>query len=87
MCCCGNMGVEWIPKIRVRTDPGEENSRRFCRDLNLQPFNHESGALTTELSCSPSCCDGPYKDLILILTSPDLALVQVPVNHQNNTSC
>ena len=25
-------------------------SRRSCRDLNPRPFNHESGALTTELS-------------------------------------
>ena len=28
-------------------------SCRSCRDSNPQPFNHESGALTTELSCSP----------------------------------
>ena len=27
--------------------------RRSGRDLNPQPFNHKSGALTTELSHSP----------------------------------
>ena len=35
-------------------DLGEENSpRRSCRDLNPCPFNHESGALTTELPRPP----------------------------------
>ena len=37
-----------------KVDPGEENiSRRSCRDSNPRPFDHESSALTTELSpCS-----------------------------------
>ena len=30
-------------------------SHRFCQDLNLWPFNHESGTLTTELSPLPLC--------------------------------
>ena len=34
-----------------KVDPGEVKfSHRSCRDLNPRPFNHESGALTTELS-------------------------------------
>ena len=30
-------------------------SRRSCRDSNPRPFDHESGALTTELSPLPRC--------------------------------
>ena len=37
-------------------------SRRFCRDLNLQPFIHESGTLTTELSLLPRMCGGDVVD-------------------------
>ena len=54
-CYCGNMGVEWILKIRDSTEcwPWRRKfSRCSCRDSNPQPFNHESGALTTELSLS-----------------------------------
>ena len=36
-CYCGNTGVESWPWRR-------KFSRRSCRDLNPQPFNHESGA-------------------------------------------
>ena len=45
-------------EIRVSTesDPGEENSHR---DSNPRPFNHESGALTTELFCQ-NCQNGLY---------------------------
>ena len=53
MCYCGNMGVEWIrnkSQQRKLTLEREKISRRTCRDLNLQPFNHESSALTTDLS-------------------------------------
>ena len=31
-------------------------SRRSSRDSNPRPFNHESGALTTELSPPPNSC-------------------------------
>ena len=38
-----------------KVDPGEEKfSRRSCRDSNPRPFDHESGALTTELSPPPT---------------------------------
>ena len=48
-------------EIRVSTESwpwGSTFSRRSCRDSNPQPFNHESGALTTELSptCSHADC-------------------------------
>ena len=35
-----------------KVDPGEENSRAApaCRDSNPRPFDHDSGAVTTELS-------------------------------------
>ena len=52
-CYCGNTGVERIPKQESaqKVDPGEENSPAApagIRTRNL--FDHESGALTTELS-------------------------------------
>ena len=53
---CGNTGVEGIPKITVSTESWpwrRKFSRRSCRDSNPRPFNHESGALTTDLSRSP----------------------------------
>ena len=40
-------------EIRVSTESrpwGRKFSRRSCRDSKSRPFNHESGALTTELS-------------------------------------
>ena len=43
-------------KIRVSTESRSwrrKFSCRSCRDLNLQPFSHESSALTTELSPPP----------------------------------
>ena len=43
-------------EIRVSTEirPWRRKfSRRSCRDSNPRPFNHESGALTTELSPPP----------------------------------
>ena len=45
-------------KIRVTTESWpwrRKFSHRSCRDLNLWPFNHESSALTTELSLLPMC--------------------------------
>ena len=41
-------------EIRVST---EKFSRRSSRDSNPRPFNHESGALTTELSTPPELRD------------------------------
>ena len=44
-------------EIRVSTESRpwrRKFSRHSCRDLNPGPFSHESGALTTELSPSPS---------------------------------
>ena len=43
-------------EIRVSTESRpwrRKFSRRSCRDSNPRPFNHESGALTTELSPLP----------------------------------
>ena len=54
-CYCGSTGVERIPNwVSTQSWPWRRKlSRRSCRDSNLRPFNHESGALTTELSCTP----------------------------------
>ncbi len=51
-CYCGNTGVERIPKwVSTESRPWRRKfSRRSSRDSNQRPFNHESGALTTELS-------------------------------------
>ena len=49
----GNTGVERIPKSESaqKVDPGEENSPAAPAGIRtLDLFNHESGALTTELS-------------------------------------
>ena len=55
-CYCGNTGGGTDTEIRVSTESWLRR-RKFsccsCRDLNPWPFNHESGALTTELSHSP----------------------------------
>ena len=45
-------------KIRVATESWPWRRKfyhRFCRDLNLWPFNHEFSALTTELFLLPVC--------------------------------
>ena len=54
-CYCGNTGVERILKW-VSTESWHRRrkfSSRSCRDSNLRPFNHESGAVTTERSPLP----------------------------------
>ena len=53
MCYCGNMGRGTDTEIRVSTEsyPGEENSpASLVQDSNPGAFDHESSALTTELS-------------------------------------
>ena len=47
-CYCGN--TESWPWRR------QFSRRRSCRDSNPRPFNHESGALTPELSLIPCVC-------------------------------
>ena len=48
MCYCGKTdGTD--TKIRVSTESWPWWRTFSCRDLNPQPFNHECGALTTEL--------------------------------------
>ena len=43
-------------KVSTESQPwGFFLSRRTCGDSNRQPFSHESGALTTELSLPPRC--------------------------------
>ena len=51
-CYCGNTGVERIPKwVSTESQPWRRKfSRCSSRDSNPRPLNHESGALTTELS-------------------------------------
>ena len=52
MCYCGNTGVERIPDwVSTESWPLRRKfSHHSSRDSNPRPFNHESGALTTELS-------------------------------------
>ena len=46
-------GTDTEIRVSTETRPWRRKfSRRSCRDSNPQPFNHESGALTTELSRS-----------------------------------
>ena len=54
-CYCSNTGVEWIPKwVSTESRPWKRKfSCHSSRDSNPWPFNHESSALTTELSPSP----------------------------------
>ena len=47
-CYCSNTGVEWLWVLTESWPWRRKFSCRCCRDLNLQPFNHHSGALTTE---------------------------------------
>ena len=75
-CYCGNTGVErgYRNKSQHRKSTLEKKNspRRSSRDSNPRPFNHESGALTTELSPPPpphvSCCLPPF----VCLDSPPL---------------
>ena len=55
-CYCGNTGGGTDTEIRVSTESRpwrRKFYRRSSRDSNPRPFNHESGALTTELSPPP----------------------------------
>ena len=54
MCYCGNTGYRNKSQHRKLTLE-KKIARRSCRDSNPRPFNHESGALTTELSLC-FCC-------------------------------
>ena len=51
-CCCGSMWDGTDTEIRVSTESWK-SSRRSCGDSNPRPFDHESGALTTDLSPLP----------------------------------
>ena len=53
MCHCDNTGMERTPNESQHTSWlwRRKFSRFFCRDLNSQPFDHKSGALTNKLSC------------------------------------
>ena len=56
-CYCGNTGGGMDTEIRVSTESWPWRRKFSChssRDLNPPPFDHESGALTTELS-PPQC--------------------------------
>ena len=56
-CHCGNTGVEWTPNKSRHTNWlwKRQFSHHSCRDSNLQPFDHESGALTNKLSLFYCC--------------------------------
>ena len=59
-CCCGKHGDGTDTEIRVSTKSRpwrRKFSRRSCRGSDPRPFNHESGALATELSPSPRKSD------------------------------
>ena len=67
----GGTGTE----IRVSTESRHWRiffSRRSCRDSNPRPFDHESGALTTELSPPPWVLDMYY---ILWATGNQIAAI------------
>ena len=51
-CHCGNTGVERTPNKSQHTKLTLKTKilRRSCWESNSQPFDHESGALTNELS-------------------------------------
>ena len=53
-CYCGNLGLERAPNKSQHTKLTLERKKKIslcsCRDSNLQPFHHESGALTNKLS-------------------------------------
>ena len=53
--------MERIPKSESaqKVDPGKF-TRRSCSDSNPRPFNHESGALTPELSPLPNSASRPW---------------------------
>ena len=54
MCRCSNTGVERTPNKSTQSWLWRrKSSRRFCRDLNSQSVDHESGALTNKLSRLP----------------------------------
>ena len=54
-CYCSNTDTEISVSTESRPWRRLKFSRRSCRDSNPRPFNHESGALTTDLS-PPSRC-------------------------------
>ena len=82
--CCGNTGVERIPKqvSAQKVYPGErkkEISRRSCRASNPTPFGHESVALPLSHPRPPSFSPSvlPRDDAMPIMTPP-VALDQRP---------
>ena len=55
-CHCGNTGVEWTTNKSQHTKlilEKKKFSRCCCRGSNSQPFDHESGAVTSNLSRLP----------------------------------
>ena len=63
-CYCGNTGGGTDTEIRVSTESRpwrRKFSRCSCRDLNLRPFGHESGTLTTELSRHTPCSKSVWR--------------------------
>ena len=68
---CGNTGVA-DTEIRVSTESRpwrRKFSRRSSRDSNPRPFNHESGALTTELSPPPERITMTYCGYLYVTSS------------------
>ena len=69
-CYCGNTGGGTDTEVRVSTESRpwrRKFSRRSSRDSNPRPFNHESGALTTELSPPPFVIRGAVLDVVFFV--------------------
>ena len=76
------------PEIRVSTEnrPWRRKfSRRSCRDSNLRPFSHESGALTTELFLPGKKQKNNNKKHIMKNTS--VIKTHMAASHQSSLSC
>ena len=63
-------------RIRVSPQSGfwrRQFSRRFCRDSNSQPFDHESGAVTNKLSRPPCLQPAVTSQLVGCFNAASLA--------------
>ena len=65
-----------------KVNPQRKFSRRSCRTLNSQPFDHESGDLTNKLSDGDGGCridgagqDGGYRLTVLVKNVVELTVL------------
>ena len=88
-CYCGNTGGGTDTEIRVSTESRlwrRKFSRRSSRDSNPRPFNHESGALTTELSPPPGCIHRWGVDISQLLSRKSLWWVYANLTFQRESA-